>query len=193
MEVPIVVSEDNINVASFTDQIKLSVDIGPEGTRGSKVYSGVGSPPVSIGDSVYQGVTSININDNYLDLSSGLWYRYDPLPIGWAVVGKISPMLFSTRTTLTFTTGASTVLSVPLESVIGSTTAPGWLTNANIVVQATEVNSPSGTSMHVVAVKSITIAAPNINIDFYARNLSATAVTQASGSVSLSVTVGVKA
>ncbi len=193
MEVPIVVSEDNINVASFTDQIKLSVDIGPEGTRGSKVYSGVGSPPVSIGDSVYQGVTSININDNYLDLSTGLWYRYDPLPIGWAVVGKISPMLFSTRTTLTFTAGTSTTFSIPLQSIFGSTTFPAGLSESNIVCQVSTIAAGGATNMHVVGVTSITQATSNLNFIFHGRNLSTTAVTALATSVELFITVGVKA
>lgn len=193
MEVPIVVSEDNINVASFTDQIKLSVDIGPEGTRGSKVYSGIGSPPVSIGDSAYQGVTSININDNYLDLATGLWYRYDPLPIGWAVVGKISPMTFSTRTTLTFTTGSSAVFSIPLQSIFGSTTFPAGMTVANLVVQVTDVNASGHTSMNVVGVKTLTLNGSNVDIVFHGRTLASTTVAQSSGSVELSITVGVKA
>lgn len=192
MEVPIVVAEDNINVASFVDQIQLSVDIGPEGVRGSKVYSGIGIPPASIGDSAYQGVTSINVNDNYLDLSSGLWYRYDPLPIGWAVVGKISPMLFSTRTTLTFTTGTSAVFSVPLQSIFGSTGFPSGMTVANLVVTVSDVNASGNTTMDVVGVKSMALNGTNIDFTFHGRRLNSTTIAQSSGSVEISLTIGVK-
>ena len=42
IEVPIVVNDEEVSVATFVDQVNVQVDIGPPGVRGSLIFTGVG-------------------------------------------------------------------------------------------------------------------------------------------------------
>jgi hypothetical protein len=193
MDVPIVVSEDNINVASFTDQIDLSVDVGPQGERGTRIFSGTGAPAPQLGPTL-QGIDLIS-NDYYIDLAPPgyAWlYRFDPSPVGWNVVGRVGPGLYVGRHTLTFTTGAATV-SVPLVNIIGQTTFPAGLSVANLVPQVTGIISTGATAnMFALGISSLTLNGTNIDVVIHGRTLSTTAVSQTSGSVEVSLGIAVK-
>ena len=77
-ELPIVVSNTDVTVAGFVSDIEVALDIGPEGQRGSLIFSGSGDPPAdpSGTDPIIAGISQFEIGDIYMDTDS-----IDNLPI----------------------------------------------------------------------------------------------------------------
>lgn len=198
IEIPIILEDTEVKVAAFTDSIDLQVDIGTKGDRGTLIYSGAGSPagktqpPNPAADPVFQGVSEIRVNDFYIDVASTgyawLW-QYQPEPVGWTQVGKLNPPLYNKKHSVTFTAGASAVLSIPLVDIIGvaSTTLDG--TNFVVTVDA-EVNS---TTAYFINPKTVTKNEPNLDIVFTGRQVATTTIADASGAINLGVSIGVSA
>lgn len=54
-EIPIVVSNESVTVGGFLDTVQLELDQGPQGPRGSRIFSGPSNPQSLPTDSVYFG------------------------------------------------------------------------------------------------------------------------------------------
>lgn len=199
IDIPIVVNEDEIKVATFVDQIDVQVDIGPTGDRGTFIFTGIGDPsaktqpPSPTADPVFRGVSEIKANDLYIDASpGGRWlYVYQPDPINWALVGSLTPTLYTGRHALTFTGGVSTTLSVALDDIIGASSTT--LTGDDFAVSVTPVVSGGATTTYLVNPTSVTVNTSNLDLVFHLRAFSTTAVS-VPGTVSslpLLVTIGV--
>lgn len=200
MELPIVVSVDELNVGSFVDQIDLSVDVGPEGRRGSITFAGSGAPPETPNTAVtdvYGMVSIFEPGDLYIRTGSGTpyyayLYIYQQNPGGneWVPICPLQPDLYNNQLTLVFTAGASAQVDIPFEDIFGTATTA--LAATDFIIQATGVDS--GTDVHVIGVKTVN---PNngtgmLEIVFNGRTLDATTVANASGNVYANVTIGVK-
>lgn len=202
IEVPIVVNDNEVNVATFIDSIDLQVDVGPPGVRGSVIFSGVGSPesktmpPSPTADPVFQGVSEIRINDFYIDVASSgyawLW-QYQPSPLGWTLVTRLNPPTYSSKHLISFTSGASSAVSIPLEDILGTTTTS--LTAEQFVVNVNAIPTTPGTTTYIVNPTSIAIVGSNLDVVFHLRALSTTAVSVPGSVTNLNcqVSIGVSA
>lgn len=128
----VLLSNDDITVLGPPPVIEVLVDIGPQGTRGSQFFVGVGDPNlVSIGQTP-------NLNDLYLNTSPGgsygYVYQYQSSPGGnsWVQVIDIFPTTYSINYDVTFESGAAEVV-IPISDIVIVTGTP--LTAENFSVQ----------------------------------------------------------
>jgi hypothetical protein len=160
----VVLSNDDLTVLSGPETIELLVDIGPTGTRGSKVFVGVGNP-----NSV--AISTKILNDLYINSAPGSDYGYlyqyvsEPGGDTWVEVLKISPSIYSKNHTVTFASGTSAdsgsgTIVVPITDI----TAVTGLDADNFSVQYSIVNSnPLASSL-----ASVTISSTNLVINLQA-------------------------
>ena len=143
----VLLSNDDITVLGPPPIIEVLVDIGPEGTRGSQFFVGVGNPNVvSIGQTP-------NLNDLYINASpgeeQGYLYQYQASPGGnsWVQVLNIYPTSFSINYDVTFESGSAEVV-IPIDDIITVTGTP--LTAENFSVQYSIAHtSPVSSSMQI--------------------------------------------
>jgi hypothetical protein len=160
----VVLSNDDLTVLSGPEVIELLVDIGPTGTRGSKVFVGVGNP-----NSV--NLSTKILNDLYINSAPGSDYGYlyqyvsEPGGDTWVEVLKISPSIYSKNYTVTFASGTSAdsgsgTIVIPITDI---TAVPG-LDADNFSVQYSIVNAnPLASSL-----ASVTISSTNLVINLQA-------------------------
>ena len=149
----VVLSNDDLTVLSGPEVIELLVDIGPTGTRGSKVFVGVGNP-----NSV--AISTKILNDLYINSAPGSDYGYlyqyvsEPGGDTWVEVLKIAPAIYSKIHTVTFGSGSdadygSGTIVIPITDI----TAVAGLDADNFSVQYSIINSkPLATSISSIAV-----------------------------------------
>ncbi len=202
IEVPIVVNDEEVSVATFVDQVNVQVDIGPPGVRGSLIFTGVGDPgsktqpPSETADPVFQGVSEVRVNDLYIDLAPTgyAWlYKYQPPPLDWTLVGRMNPPLYVGRHLMNFTDGVSTTLNIPLEDIIGATSTT--LDGNNFIVNVNALAPTGETTTYLVNPSSVTVNGTNLDVVFHLREFSTTAVSRPASvnNLDLRVSVGVSA
>jgi hypothetical protein len=147
----VLVSNDDLTVLGSPEVVELLVDIGPTGTRGSKIFVGIGDPNlVGIGG----GQTPL-LNDIYINTSPGADYGYlyqyisQPGGTTWVQVLKINPTIFSYINETTYDSGVGEII-IPISSITNVT----GLTDSNFNVQYNIKNlnpiSSSITSINIV-------------------------------------------
>lgn len=149
----VVLSNDDLTVLSGPEVIELLVDIGPTGTRGSKVFVGVGNPnSVSLSTKI--------LNDLYINSAPGSDYGYlyqyvsEPGGDTWVEVLNITPAIYSKIHTVTFASGTSAStgsgsIVIPITDITSVT----GLESDNFSLQYSIVNSnPVASSVSSVAV-----------------------------------------
>lgn len=144
----VLVSNDDLTVLGSPEVVELLVDIGPTGTRGSKVFVGIGDPNTP---GVLVGQT-ILLNDLYINSSPGVDYGYlyqyisQPGGANWVQVLKMNPTIFSSIYQTTYTSGISQII-IPISSITSQTS----LTAENFNIQYNISNTkPTSSSITVV-------------------------------------------
>lgn len=130
-----VVSQDEIVVFAPPPQVDIITEIGPQGTRGSKIWVGAGDPsPITIPnyEEVIVGDLYININSGSPNYSWMWQFVATPGGTTWKKVVKINPALYNGTHTVNFTGGVGTT-NIPLE-YIAETTATLSDTNFSVLV-----------------------------------------------------------
>ena len=198
MEIPIVLSENSINVAGLVDQIDLSVDAGATGRRGAVVFSGPDAPPTTPPGSLtslYGTIDAFQPGDLYIRTGPPYYswvYSYQQQPGGavWAPVIAMNPSIYYERKTVSFTSGVGTAVTIPLTSIVGTATAPAA---SKFIVNATVQYTTNDTIVYVVSVKGVSIVGPDLSILFNARAITAGASpTAPTASLDLNVSVGIQ-
>jgi hypothetical protein len=158
----VVLSNDDITVLGPPSTIELSVDIGPQGDRGSQIFVGVGDPnTITIGQPV-------ELNDIYINTSPGAdygyMYQYRSEPGGnvWVETLKISPTIYSKNILTTYTNGVAEII-VPINDIVIVSGAPLEASNFNVQYSISHTN-PIASSMSIPALTS----GENLVIDFKA-------------------------
>lgn len=131
LNVEVLLSNDDVTVLGPPTNIDVAIDIGPQGDRGSQIFVGVGDPndPETV-----IGQTP-EFNDLYIDSSPGTdygyMYQYKSTPGGttWDPVLKISPAIYSTINTTTFTSGTASAtgdatIIIPIADIVTVTGTP---------------------------------------------------------------------
>lgn len=152
MAIDTIISNDELVVVGPPASVSVSVDIGPQGERGSEFYSGVGTPAQNAASLVDAKVNDLYIN-RLLGGNYGVVYKLNAVPGGssWQPILKFQPISHSIQKLVNFTSGTGSI-SIPLADFYSS--APEGLNANTILVQATaELNNPAFIS---ISNKSIT-------------------------------------
>ena len=164
--VDVLLNTENVVVLGPPETINVSVDIGPQGTRGSKIIVGSGLPNDLTSSGAILGQTLI-LNDMYINTSPGTdygyMYQYISQPGGntWVSVLKVSPAIYSSIETVSFTSGAGSV-TIPISSIVTVTGSPLTASNFSVQFQIEGAN-PIASSMEIPALAG---AGTNLVINF---------------------------
>jgi hypothetical protein len=157
----VVLSNEDITILGPPSTIELSVDIGPQGDRGSQIFVGVGDPnTITIGQQV-------ELNDMYINTSPGAdygyMYQYVSQPGGntWIEILSVNPTIYSKNYLTTFTSGVAEIV-IPVSDIITITGAPLSAENFSIQYSIAHDN-PVASSMTIPA-----LAGNNLVINFKA-------------------------
>jgi hypothetical protein len=143
MAIDTIISNDELVVVGPPASVSVSVDIGPQGERGSQFFSGVG-PPLPDNASI---LTNAKINDLYINnrigSKYGVVYKLDATPGGsiWTEILRFQPTSYAARKNVDFVSGSGSI-SIPLADFYNN--APESLNPETILVQATpEIDDPA--------------------------------------------------
>ena len=176
----VVLNNDDVTVLAPPSIIEVLVDIGPQGTRGSQFFVGVGNPnSVSIGQTP-------NLNDLYINTSPGgelgYLYQYRSEPGGnvWVEVLDIYPSVYSENALVTFESGTSEVI-IPVADIVTVTGTP--LVSENFSVQYSIAHTnPVASAMQIPALVG---AGDNLVINLEAVEYAGAAWSALDGSVTI--------
>jgi hypothetical protein len=121
MSLDIILNNPEIAILGPPDSVNLQLDIGPQGIRGSKIYTGVGEPATN------PTITDVNINDIYIRTDpsgSGYVYQYLSGVIGspnWVVVLQLNQLVYNARESVVFSEGTGTLV-IPIYYIVGNFT-----------------------------------------------------------------------
>jgi hypothetical protein len=142
MAIDTIISNDELVVVGPPASVSVSVDIGPQGERGSQFYSGVGTPAQNAASLIDAKINDLYIN-RLLGGNYGVVYKLNATPGGssWQAVLKFQPISHSIQKLVNFTSGTGSI-SIPLADFYSS--APESLDPNSILIQATsELNNPA--------------------------------------------------
>ena len=142
MAIDTIISNDELVVVGPPASVSVSVDIGPQGERGSEFYTGVGTPAQNAASLVDAKVNDLYIN-RLLGGNYGVVYKLNAVPGGssWQPILKFQPISHSVQKLVNFTSGSGSI-SIPLADFYSS--APESLNPNTILVQATaELDNPA--------------------------------------------------
>lgn len=150
MSVEVLVNTEDITVLGPPPEVKVQLDVGATGTRGSQVFVGTGNP-----NSVVIGQTPI-LNDLYINNAPGDEYSYLYQYVSslgtntWIPILKVNPTIYSANHLQTFTSGQSTI-SIPIANIVQVTGTP--LTEENFSIKFSIGHSnPVAASISLVAI-----------------------------------------
>ena len=154
MAIDTIISNDELVVVGPPASVSVSVDVGPQGERGSQFYYGVGLPTAAANAA---SLVDARINDLYINSelggNYGTVYKLNAIPGGtvWQGILKFQPIAYSIQKLVNFTAGSGSI-SIPLADFYPN--ASESLNSDTILIQATaELNNPAFIS---VSNKSIT-------------------------------------
>ena len=194
MAIDTIISNDELVVVGPPASVSVSVDIGPQGERGSQFYSGVGTPAQNAASLVDAKINDLYIN-RLLGGNYGVVYKLNAEPGGssWQAILKFQPISYSIQKLVNFTTGTASV-SIPLASFYDN--APENLDPNSILVQATsELNNPAFISVSNKDIQNVS-AVKTFIAELKGAELSSGSVSLISSSatpINLYITAGVGA
>jgi hypothetical protein len=164
--VDVLLNTEDVVVLGPPDSVDVLVDVGPQGTRGSKIIVGSGEPNAQTSSGVLLGTTLI-LNDIYIQTDPGAdygyMYQYVSQPGGntWVEVLSISPAIYSVIQTLSFSSGSAST-TIPISNIVTVTGSPLTASNFNVQFQIEGAN-PIAASMEIPALAG---AGTNLVINF---------------------------
>jgi hypothetical protein len=164
--VDVLLNTEDVVVLGPPDSVDVLVDIGPQGTRGSKIIVGSGGPNAQTSSGVLLGTTLI-LNDIYIQTDPGAnygyMYQYVSQPGGntWVEVLNISPAIYSATQTLSFSAGSAST-TIPISNIVTVSGSPLTASNFNVQFQIEGAN-PIAASMEIPALAG---AGTNLVINF---------------------------
>jgi hypothetical protein len=164
--VDVLLNTEDVVVLGPPQTIDVLVDIGPQGTRGTKFIVGSGEPNPQTSSGVLLGQTLI-LNDMYINVAPGAnygyLYQYVSQPGGntWTQVLKISPAIYSAVETIPFTSGAGAI-TIPISNIVTVSGSPLTASNFSVQFQIEGAN-PIASSMEIPALAG---AGTNLVINF---------------------------
>jgi hypothetical protein len=164
--VDVLLNTEDVVVLGPPETIDVLVDIGPQGTRGSKFIVGSGEPNPQTSSGVLLGQALI-LNDMYINVAPGVnygyLYQYVSQPGGntWTQALQINPAIYSTVETIAFTSGAAAI-TIPISNIVTVSGSPLTASNFSVQFQIEGAN-PIASSMEIPALAG---AGTNLVINF---------------------------
>jgi hypothetical protein len=152
--VDVLLNTEDVVVLGPPETIDVLVDIGPQGTRGTKFIVGSGEPNAQTLSGVLLGQTLI-LNDMYINVSPGqnygYLYQYISQPGGnsWTEVLHMNPAIYSAIETIPFTSGNGSI-TIPISNIVSVTGSPLTASNFNVQYQIEGAN-PIASSLEIPA------------------------------------------
>ena len=180
--VDVLLNTEDVVVLGPPETVDVLVDIGPQGTRGTKFIVGSGEPNSQTSSGVLLGQTLI-LNDMYIDTSPGedygFLYQYVSQPGGntWTEVLRIRPAIYSTIETVSFSSGNGSI-TIPIANIVTVTGSPLTASNFNVQYQIEGAN-PIASSLEIPALVG---AGTNLVINLHASQYSGGSWSALSGS-----------
>ena len=196
MAIDTIISNDELVVVGPPASVSVSVDIGPQGERGSQFYSGVGLPTAAAN---VASLVDAKVNDLYINRllggNYGVVYKLNAEPGGssWQAILKFQPISHSIQKLVNFTAGSGSV-SIPLADFYSN--APESLDVNTILVQVTpELSNPAFISVSNKSIQTIS-SVKNFVAELKGAQLSSGSVSLLSSSavpINFYITAGVGA
>jgi len=192
----VLLSTADVVVFGPPEIVDLLVDIGPQGIRGTKIFSGEGDPRTNP-ENLPSGET-IQLYDMYIDISvSGGSYLYQYIndnALGdiWKPIVKVSPVLFGKNYSLTFASGTVTK-DIPLSEILPDATSSeinAITSAATFNVQFNIVNSLPIASSVVKSIETVS-SVKNLRLVFTAVSFSGGTASNLTGEQSVQLLVSV--
>ena len=126
--VDVLLNTEDVVVLGPPELVDVLVDIGPQGTRGSRIIVGSGEPNSLTTNGVIFGQTLV-LNDVYINSSPGANYgymsQYISSPGGnvWVEILRISPAIYSSIQNTEFTDGFAS-LTIPITTIVSGIESP---------------------------------------------------------------------
>ena len=152
--VDVLLNTEDVVVLGPPETVDVLVDIGPQGTRGTKFIVGSGEPNSQTSSGVLLGQILI-LNDMYIDTSPGedygFLYQYVSQPGGntWTEVLRIRPAIYSAIETISFSSGNGSI-TIPIANIVTVTGSPLTASNFNVQYQIEGAN-PIASSLEIPA------------------------------------------
>jgi len=152
--VDVLLNTEDVVVLGPPESVDVLIDIGPQGTRGSKIIVGSGNPNTQTSSGVLLGTTLI-LNDVYINISSGenygYMYQYVSQPGGntWVEVLHLQPAIYSAVETISFSSGNGSI-TIPISNIVTVTGSPLTASNFNVQYQIENAN-PIASSLEIPA------------------------------------------
>ena len=180
--VDVLLNTEDVVVLGPPETVDVLVDIGPQGTRGTKFIVGSGEPNSQTSSGVLLGQTLI-LNDMYIDTSPGenygYLYQYVSQPGGntWTKVLNMNPAIYSAVETISFSSGNGSI-TIPISNIVTVTGSPLTASNFNVQYQIEGAN-PIASSLEIPALVG---AGTNLVINLHASQYSGGSWSALSGS-----------
>ena len=164
--VDVLLSNEDVTVLGPPSVIELQLDIGAQGTRGSKFFVGSGNPNAQTSSGQLGGQTLL-LNDLYVNVSPsasfGYIFQYVAEPGGnvWVEVLDINPTIYSENAITTFEDGDAQIV-IPVEDIVTVSGTPLTPENFNVKYSIAYEN-PIASSMQMPA-----LAGSNLIINLHA-------------------------
>jgi len=170
--VDVLLNTEDVVVLGPPQTIDVLVDIGPQGTRGTKFIVGSGEPNPQTSSGVLLGQTLI-LNDMYINVAPGAnygyLYQYVSQPGGntWTQVLHINPAIYSAIETVSFSSGNGSI-TIPIANIVTVTGSPLTASNFNVQYQI-EGSNPIASSLEIPALAG---AGTNLVVNLHASQYS---------------------
>jgi len=189
--VDVLLNTEDVVVLGPPESVDVLVDIGPQGTRGSKFIVGSGEPNAQTTSGVLLGQTLI-LNDMYINVSPGqnygYLYQYVSQPGGntWTQVLHMNPAIYSAIETVSFSSGNGSI-TVPISDIVITTGSALTASNFNVQYQIEGAN-PIASSVEVPALAG---AGTNLVINLHAAQYSGGSWSALSGSKTVHIFISI--
>lgn len=182
----VLVETDEIVVLGPPTSIDVSIDVGPQGERGSRFFVGSGNP--NLPGVIPAGQTPL-VGDVFVNSSTAsqyAWlYLYIQTPAGnsWTPALRLQPSIYSINSAVLFNSGAATI-SIPLANIVADVTI---LDVEKYTAQITAIKS----NPVALSITSKSILGPNLILSVKAIEYNGTAWSNLQGSVNLEIFISV--
>lgn len=183
----VLVETDDLVVLGPPTNIDMSLDVGPQGQRGSLFFVGSGNPNVS---GVLPSGQTFYVGDGFINASTasnyGWLYFYVSTPSGntWVPALRLQPSLYSSNVGVLFNSSGEALITIPTANIVSDITISDV---EKYIVQVTPINS----NPIALSITSKTILGPNINIFLKAIKHNGSTWSNLTGVVDLQVTISV--
>jgi hypothetical protein len=189
--VDVLLNTEDVVVLGPPETIDVLVDIGPQGTRGSKIIVGSGEPNALTTNGVISGQQLV-LNDLYINTSPGPDYsymsQYISAPGGntWVEILRINPAIYSSVQDTEFTDGFAS-LAIPVSTIVLGSNSPLEVSNFSIQHQISGTNPISSS----FTVQPFSETGTNLTIIFNAIEYVDDAWTPLSGSKNIHLFISI--